>query len=381
MTSSHSAGAAPAARPPNSRGQTLLARRKRPLGAIALIATALFFITSPLVTSQNDTSTPAASVATPAADATRLRLTFEELNDSGISGTATLYEMGAQTLVELDLDGTGDNHPTHIHEGTCETIEPVAAYDLTNVGEDGASTTLINVSLSDLLNGEYVIDLHLAPDQLGLLIACTEITGTPVNAQGTPVAVGGNATPTTTVEGTETPEATVTEAVTPEVTAEPTGEGGEVTPTATAEVPSTVETTSTPVSTVTAEATATPGDGTGGQISGQTPIAGDGTDGGKGVAVTPLTPAAPVAVGGTSTGDGTNADGSIVGSGKGEAVGGASNLPVNTGSGDSLILPTTPTGAIVWASGGFAFLLLTASWLVRRGEHHRAPGRWRRLGL
>jgi hypothetical protein len=351
------------------------------LGAIAVIAAALFFITSPLAISQDDTSTPAASVATPAADATRLEITFAELNDSGISGTATLYEMGAQTLVELDLDGTGENHPTHIHEGTCDNIEPVAAYDLTNVGPEGTSTTLVDVSLSDLLNGEYVIDLHLAPDQLGLLIACADITGTPVNAQGTPVAVGGDTTPTATVEGTETPAATVTPSATTEVTAEPTGEGGEVTPTATAEVTSTAVPTSTPEVTVTTDATATPSDGTGGQINAQTPVPGDGTDGGKGSAVTPLTPAAAVAVGGTTSGDGTSADSSMVGSGKGMAVGGASNLPANTGSGDSLILPTTPTGAIVWSSGGFALLLLSASWLVRRGEHHRTPGRWRRLGL
>jgi hypothetical protein len=345
-----------------------------------LIATALFFITSPLVTSQDDTSTPAAAMATPAADATRLALTFEELNDSGISGTATLYEMGAQTLVELDLDGTGEDHPAHIHAGTCGTIEPEADYDLTNVGEEGTSTTLVDVALADLLNGEYVIDLHLAPDQLGLLIACADITGTPVNAEGTPVAVGGEGTPTTTSDGTETPDATATEtiateAATTEVTAAPTGEGGEVTPTATAEV------TSTPEATTTTEATATPGDGTGGQINAQTPVPGDGTDGGKGSAVTPLTPTAAFAVGGTTSGDGTNADGTTVGSGKGLAVGGASSLPANTGSGDSLILPTTPAGAIAWSSGGFAFLLLVAAWLVRRGEDHRAPGRWRRLGL
>jgi hypothetical protein len=376
MTSSSAVGASPGERPPNNRTTAILAR-KRPLGAIALLAIALFVITSPLVTSQDDTSTPVASAATPAPDATRLELDFTELNDSGVSGTAMLYEMGAQTLVELELEGTGDDHPAHIHAGTCESIEPEASWDLNNVGNEGTSSTLVDVSLGDLLNGEYVIDLHLAPDQLGLLIACAGIAGTPVNAEGTPVAVGGESTPTSTADATSSPDATeapdatvapdatATTAVTPE----PTGAGGEVTPTA----------DTTPQPTVSTDATATPNDGTGGIISAETPTPSDGTAGGKGVALTPLTP--PAAVGGMTTGDGTNATGATVGSGKGIAVGGPSSLPANTGSGDSLVLPTTPTGAIVWAMGGFALLLLAAGWLLRRGETNQASGRWRRLGL
>ncbi len=377
MTSTPTAGASSGSRPPNIRGSSFLVRRKRPLGVVALIATALFIITSPLATSQDDTSTPAASVATPAPDSTRLELDFTELNDSGVSGTATLYEMGDQTLVDLDLDGTGENHPAHIHEGTCETIQPLSAYDLNNVGADGTSSTLVDVSLGDLLNGEYVIDLHLAPDQLGLLISCVDIDGTPVNAEGTPVAVGGDTTPESTGEATETPEATTEpdSTATADVTPEPTGTGGEVTPTATAEA-----TTPEATSTTTTDASATPDDGTGGMINAQTPTPGDGTDGGKGETITPLTPVAQ-AVGGTTSGDGTNADGSTVGSGKGVAVGGASNLPANTGSGDSLILPTTANGAIIWATAGFALLLLMSGWVLRRAETQRAPSRWRRLGL
>ncbi len=373
MTSTSTAGNDSSSRLPNTRGSAFLVRRKRPLGVIALIATALFFVTSPLATSQNDTSTPSASTAaTPAPDSTRLELDFTELNDSGISGTATLYELGAQTLVELDLDGTGENHPAHIHEGTCETIEPVSAYDLNNVGPEGTSSTLVDVSLGDLLNGDYLIDLHLAPDQLGLLIACADIDGTPVNADGTPVAVGGDTTPEATAQATEASTATTepdtTATATVEVTPEATGTGGDVTPTA--------EVTVTPEAT----STASTNDGTGGMISAVTPTSGDGTDGGKGQTITPLTPVAP-AVGGSTTGDGTNADGTTVGSGKGVAVGGASNLPANTGSGDSLLLPTTTNGAIVWATGGFALVLLASGWLLRRGESRTAPGRLRRLGL
>ena len=74
---------------------------------------------------------------TPEPDAPRITIDFTELNDSGVTGTATLYEDGDQTIVELDLDDTGEDHPAHIHEGTCDDLQPESAYDLENVGEDG----------------------------------------------------------------------------------------------------------------------------------------------------------------------------------------------------------------------------------------------------
>lgn len=385
MTLFNSEDASSISRRPATRVPSVLAR-KRPLGLIAALATALFVLVSPLALGQDDTGTPAV-VATPAPDAARLNLTFDELNDSGVTGSATLFDAGSQTLVDLTLEGTGADHPAHIHEGTCDAIQPLAAWNLTNVGTDGTSTTLIDVPMADLLNGEYVIDLHLAPDQLGLLISCVEITGSPVNAEGTPVAVGGDTTPTETaaVEPTATEEATATETAPateqgttdPTATAETTVEPASTEAATTPEVTATVEPTTEP----TAEATSTPNDGTGGMINAVTPSAGDGTDGGKGVPVTPLTPVATMAaVGGTTSGDGTNADGSTVGSGKGVPLS-TSGLPAATGSGDSVLLPTTATGAIVWSSGGFALILMTAGWLLRRGEMKQAPSRWKRLGL
>lgn len=361
--------------PPATRVSAVLAR-KRPLALVAALATVLFLLTSPLVTSQDSTPDTTGAAATPAADATRLELEFTELNDSGVSGTATLYEAGDQTIVEIDLDGTGDDHPTHIHEGTCDTIVPTAAWNLNNTGADGTSTTLIDVSFAELLNGEYVVDLHLAPDQLGLLIACADIAGTPVNAEGTPVAVGGEATETPT--GTE-PAATETATPDPTATAEPTGTAeADTTPTTTPVA------TIAPDGTVIADATTEADDGTGGMITTHTPVPGDGTDGGKGASITPLTPVAPTmaAVGGGSIpdGDGTSATGSTVGTGGKGVPLTTSNLPVATGSGDSL-LPTTTTGAIVWASGGFALILMMSSWFLRRGELKQVPSRWRRLGL
>jgi hypothetical protein len=326
-----------------------------------------------------DDSTP---VPTPDPSANRLELEFEELNDSGLSGTATLYEAGDQTIVELELEGTGDEHPVHIHEGTCDDIQPESAYDLENVGREGTSTTLVDASLSELLEGEYVIDLHLAPNQLGLLIACAQIEGTVINDEGTPVDIGGPTEPTeeateeATEEPTEQPTEEATEQPTEEATEEPTEEATEQ-PTEEATEEATEEPTEEPSPTPTED----PGDGTGGNTTEITP-AGDGTDGGKGIPLTP-TPS-PAAVGGGTTddsGDGTSGDKLGAGSGKGIPITTTSSLPASTGSGDSLLLPTTPMGAAGWATAVFSLILFGSGLHIRRAVQKQATGRWRRIGL
>ena len=160
----------------------------------------------------------------------RLELTFEEYNDSGIEGTATLYDLGDETLVAIEIEGGGESHPAHIHEGTCGNAEPEVFAPLATVDDTGESLSLVDTSLSDLIDGgDYTVDLHLSPNELGTLIACVNIEGTTV--PGTP---DPNATQPP-VTATEAPEETATEA--PPVTA--TGEGGIAeTPTAT-EAPAT----------------------------------------------------------------------------------------------------------------------------------------------
>lgn len=197
----------------------------------------------------------------------QLELTFEELNDSGVEGTATLYDLGDdRTLVAIEVTGGGDAHPAHIHEGTCGSSEPEPYRTLATVDNSGESLSLVDVSLSALIDGgDYTIDLHLSPSELGTLVVCANIEGTPTPA--TPAA-----------DTTATPEQTATVA--------PTGEGGQgttptpsptsaatttaaaetPTPTATATVAPTGEggqtTTPAPTATATATATAVGGKGT-----------------------------------------------------------------------------------------------------------------------
>jgi hypothetical protein len=239
----------------------------RGLAIFALIASALWAVS--LVTAQEEStpsSTPAGTPeATPSAQMPRLELELEELNDSGIQGTVTLYEFGDRTIVEFDVDGAGGGHPANISAGVCGDLDPEPAHNLKAIDDEGQSLTVVDVRLEELLNSPHAIDMRLASDQLGTLIACANIEGQPeVPTEGTPQS-------------------------TPEVT--PTGEGGQVVPTSTQTPTSTVTATATATSTVTATATATttaatatatppdataqstPEDGTGGAISGDEPTA------------------------------------------------------------------------------------------------------------
>ncbi|HEU0164201.1 MAG TPA: hypothetical protein VFQ54_04095, partial [Thermomicrobiales bacterium] len=181
------------------------------VGMIAIAAIVLATFHQSISSAQEEGSTPetspvASPAATPDAGAQKLTVTFTEYNDSGIKGTATFYDEGARTLVVIDVKNAGTDHPAHIHAGTCNTLDPKAAYNLIDIHEDGQSSTYIDTSLSDLTASQFAIDLHLSPNDLGTMIACANISGTITNAQGTPVAP---TPPATVTEETPTPETAV----------------------------------------------------------------------------------------------------------------------------------------------------------------------------
>lgn len=81
-------------------------------------------------------------------------------------------------------------HPAHIHTGTCDALGDVA-YPLTDVaveagdvkGAAGAhpvevsETVIPDVSVQDLLDGGYAVNVHLSGDDIGTYIACGNIGG------------------------------------------------------------------------------------------------------------------------------------------------------------------------------------------------------------
>jgi len=255
------------------------ARRRRPvslrvavsvLAGIIAIATAL--AGSAHFAAQDDSTPPAATPTQEELQERRdqaiadgvdqLELTLDEYNDSGIEGTVTLYDLDDETLVAIEIEGGGESHPAHIHEGTCGNSEAEPFETLTTVDETGQSLSLVDTSLDDLINGgDYTVDLHLSPDELGTLIACANIEGTVVPATPDP-----NATPAETPGPTPTGEGGITETPTPTdvpatETTEPPTEAATTTATETATEAPTEE---TPVSTPIASGDEGTQDGTGG---------------------------------------------------------------------------------------------------------------------
>jgi hypothetical protein len=99
---------------------------------------------------------------------------------SGVTGTATLAADGDQTVVALVVRGAAGTHPDHIHRGRCADPEPNPLYPLSDVvlnpaDREGRSTTRVDVSLRELLAGEYLILVHESAQNLNVYLACGDI--------------------------------------------------------------------------------------------------------------------------------------------------------------------------------------------------------------
>lgn len=98
------------------------------------------------------------------------------LNDSGVTGSAVLTDLGdGTTRVEVDVDSAGHpDMPAHIHPGTCVNLVPQPRYPLQNV-IDGVSTTDLEVTLEELFAGELALNLHFSRDDFGTYTACADL--------------------------------------------------------------------------------------------------------------------------------------------------------------------------------------------------------------
>jgi hypothetical protein len=125
---------------------------------------------------------PAMTVAAQESPET-ITIALTEYQDSGVSGWATLTAEGDGVAVQMAVEGdqvTGDQ-PTHIHTGTCEDFDPNPTFPLTTIvldplSADGISQTSVpDVSLDELLSGDYVILVHKSADELTNYFVCGDI--------------------------------------------------------------------------------------------------------------------------------------------------------------------------------------------------------------
>ena len=101
---------------------------------------------------------------------------LKTLNNSGVTGTVTLTDLGdGRTQVDVTVDPNGNmDMPAHIHPGTCEALIPQPIHPLENV-VNGASKTTVSATLQDLTSGGLAVNIHRSNDDLGTYTACAEL--------------------------------------------------------------------------------------------------------------------------------------------------------------------------------------------------------------
>jgi hypothetical protein len=71
-------------------------------------------------------------------------------------------------------------HPWHIHTGTCENtggiVGPATAYTPIQIGADGRGEATVTLPFSTPTTGEYSVNVHKSPTELGTIIACGPLT-------------------------------------------------------------------------------------------------------------------------------------------------------------------------------------------------------------
>lgn len=127
---------------------------------------------------QTPASTATAAAATSTAAVTEATITLEMSNESGVSGTATLKANGAdKTDVSIAVSGVLGTNLAGIFTGTCANLGAEPAYKLTDVDENGNSTTTVDVAFSTLINQSHAVlvyDPEIALGE-GSALACGDI--------------------------------------------------------------------------------------------------------------------------------------------------------------------------------------------------------------
>lgn len=94
-------------------------------------------------------------------DAGVVKVTLDEMNDSGKSGIAELHAGAASVDVTIEIDGKSENEPIHVHKGTCDSPGAEIVHDVGFTTAD-LGTGQIFVTLPEVATGEYLMDIHKA---------------------------------------------------------------------------------------------------------------------------------------------------------------------------------------------------------------------------
>jgi hypothetical protein len=109
-----------------------------------------------------------------------MTVSMGEQNGSTQSGEATLTAVDDSTThVVISIRSGGETpQPAHIHKGSCAELDPTPEHPLENVVE-GESSTHLNVSLDQLRDGEYAINVHKSANAMETYVACGDVGSAP----------------------------------------------------------------------------------------------------------------------------------------------------------------------------------------------------------
>jgi hypothetical protein len=105
-----------------------------------------------------------------------LTVSLAEQSGSAQSGEAVVTAVDdSTTRVEISLGGGDETpQPAHIHKGSCANLNPEPEHALEDVVA-GESSTDVNVSLDELRDGEFAINVHESATALQTYVACGDI--------------------------------------------------------------------------------------------------------------------------------------------------------------------------------------------------------------
>ena len=104
-------------------------------------------------------------------------VSLAEQNGSGQPGEVVLSRVDdSTTRVEISIGSPpgNDPQPAHIHKGSCEDLDPNPAYGLENV-VDGSSSSEVEVSLDELRDGAFAVNVHKSAAEVDVYVACGNI--------------------------------------------------------------------------------------------------------------------------------------------------------------------------------------------------------------
>jgi hypothetical protein len=113
-----------------------------------------------------------ATLETPSGLAGAIQLQGSGWMAAGTNGDTTR----TQASVQISNASPGGRHPWHVHRGQCGNdlgiLGAAAAYKPLEVGSNGRATSTATLDLPAPASGEYFINVHASPTNVGTIVAC-----------------------------------------------------------------------------------------------------------------------------------------------------------------------------------------------------------------